>query len=228
VLEYYAKHLSAVFPSLLKGAVLTVQVTALSEMFGIIIGMFTGMGKLSKNKIIRVICSAYVDLIRGTPLLVQVFLIYFGLPNLILQITGNRFPIDPFVAAIWACSINSGAYVAEIFRSGIQSIEKGQMEAARSLGMNKAQAMRYVILPQAIRRIIPPLGNEFIALMKDTSILSAIGLEELVRKGQLYTSSTFASFPVYTGVMFVYLVMTMVVSRFVTYMERRLKVVDRG
>lgn len=226
MLEYYVKHISAVLPSLLQGAVLTIQVTALSEMFGIIIGMFAGLGKLTKNKIIRAISTAYVDLIRGTPLLVQVFIIYFGIPNLINQITGNRFPIDPFVAAVWACSINSGAYVAEIFRAGIQSIEKGQMEAARSLGMNKIQAMRYVILPQAFRRIIPPLGNEFIALMKDTSILSVIGLEELVRKGQLYTASTFASFPVYTGVMFVYLIMTMTVSRLVTYMERRLKVVD--
>ena len=159
VLEYYAKHLGAVFPSLLRGAVLTIQVTALSEMFGIIIGMFAGLGKLSKNKIIKGFCGAYVDLIRGTPLLVQVFLIYFGLPNLVLQITGNRFPIDPFVAAVWACSINSGAYVAEIFRSGIQSIEKDRWSGSL-LGMNKIQAMQYIILPQAFRRIIiPPLGR---------------------------------------------------------------------
>jgi glutamine transport system permease protein len=135
VLEYYARHISAVLPSLLQGAVLTIQVTALSEMFGIFIGMFAGLGKLARNKIVKGISTAYVDLIRGTPLLVQVFIIYFGLPNLVNQITGSRFPIDPFVAAVWACSINSGAYVAEIFRAGIQSIEKGQMEALLGAGI---------------------------------------------------------------------------------------------
>lgn len=228
MLEYYANHLRVVFPSLLQGTVVTIEVTAVSVFFGIIIGMFVGLGKLAKNKVIKYLSSAYVDIIRGTPLLVQVFLIYFGLPNLILQITQTRFPIDPFVAAVWACSINSGAYVAEIFRAGVQSIERGQIEAARSLGMTHVEAMRYIILPQAFRRIIPPLGNEFIALMKDTSILSAIGVEELVRKGQLYTATTFASFPVYTGVMIIYLIMTMAVSRWVSYMERRLKVVDHS
>lgn len=228
MLQYYLKHLSAVFPALLQGAVLTIEVTALSVFCGTIIGLFVGMGRLAKNKIISAICAVYVDVIRGTPLLVQVFIIYFGIPNLVLQVTGNRFPIDPFIAAVLACSINSGAYVAEIFRAGIQSIERGQMEAARSLGMTNAQAMRYVILPQAFRRVVPPLGNEFIALMKDTSLLSAIGLEELVRKGQLYTATTFASFPVYTGVAIIYLIMTMTVSRWVAYTERRLSAGDHS
>ncbi|WP_423055344.1 amino acid ABC transporter permease [Zhaonella formicivorans] len=227
-MQYYLQHLSAVFPSLLQGAVLTVEVTALSVFFGTIIGLFVGMGRLAKNKLAKTICAVYVDVIRGTPLLVQVFIIYFGVPNLVLQVTGNRFPIDPFIAAVLACSINSGAYVAEIFRAGIQSIERGQMEAARSLGMTNAQAMRYVILPQAFRRVVPPLGNEFIALMKDTSLLSAIGLEELVRKGQLYTATTFASFPVYTGVAIIYLIMTMTVSRWVAYTERRLSAGDHS
>lgn len=128
------------------------------------------------------------------------------------------------MAAIIACSINSGAYVAEIFRAGIQSIEKGQMEAARSLGMTRGQAMRYVILPQAFRRVVPPLGNEFIALMKDTSILSAIGVEELVRKGQLYVAVTYQPFPIYMGIALVYLVLTLTISRWVAYTERRLGV----
>lgn len=228
LLEYYVKHLAAVFPSLLQGSLLTLEITALSVFFGTLIGLFVGMGRLAKNKIIRGLCSVYVTVIRGTPLLVQVFIIYFGLPNLFLLVTGNRYPIEPFVAAVWACSINSGAYVAEIFRAGIQSIDRGQMEAARSLGMTHGQAMRYVILPQAFRRVVPPLGNEFIALMKDTSLLSAIGVEELVRKGQLYAASTFAPFPVYTGIALIYLVMTLLISRWVSYTERRLSTGDRS
>ena len=156
--------------------------------------------------------------------MVQVFIVYFGVPNLLNQLLGGRYPIDPFWAAVITCSINSGAYVAEIFRAGIQSIEKGQIEAARSLGMTGSQAMRYIVLPQAFRRVVPPLGNEFIALMKDTSLLSAIGVEELVRKGQLYVATTYASFPVYTGIALIYLVLTMTISRWVAYTERRLGV----
>lgn len=140
------------------------------------------------------------------------------------QLTAETVRIAPQMAAIIACSINSGAYVAEIFRAGIQSIEKGQMEAARSLGMTRGQAMRYVILPQAFRRVVPPLGNEFIALMKDTSILSAIGVEELVRKGQLYVAVTYQPFPIYMGIALVYLVLTLTISRWVAYTERRLGV----
>ncbi|MDS1030577.1 amino acid ABC transporter permease [Bacillota bacterium LX-D] len=222
MLQYYLTHLKAVFPSLLQGAVVTIEVTALSVLIGAVIGLFVGMGRLARNKLIKSIAAAYVDIIRGTPLMVQVFIIYFGLPNLLLQITGSRVPMDPFVSSVWACSINSGAYVAEIFRAGIQSIERGQMEAARSLGMTHVQAMRYIILPQAFRRVIPPLGNEFIALMKDTSILSVIGVEELMRQGQLYNATTYASFPTFTGIALVYLVMTMTVSRWVAYMERKL------
>ena len=130
------------------------------------------------------------------------------------------------VAAVIVCSINSGAYVAEIFRAGIQSIEKGQMEAARSLGMTHNQAMRYIILPQALRRVIPPLGNEFIILLKDTSILAVIGVEELTRKGQLYVAVTFDSFRTYAVVALVYLIMTFTISRFVNWSERRLGVGD--
>ena len=127
--------------------------------------------------------------------MVQVFIVYFGVPNLLNQLWEAATPLI-LLAAVITCSINSGAYVAEIFRAGIQSIEKGQIEAARSLGMTGSQAMRYIVLPQAFRRVVPPLGNEFIALMKDTSLLSAIGVEELVRKGQLYVATTYASIPV--------------------------------
>ncbi|MFZ7101334.1 MAG: amino acid ABC transporter permease [Peptococcaceae bacterium] len=227
ILQSYLNHIIRVLPQLLNGAVLTIEITSLSVFFGIIIGLFMGLGKLSKNIIFRVPSAVYVDFIRGTPLFVQILLFYYGIPYLISGITQTSFRIEPMVAAVVVCSINSGAYVAEIFRAGIQSIERGQMEAARSLGMTHFQAMRYIILPQAFRRIIPPLGNEFIVLLKDTSLLAVIGVEELTRKGQLYVAVTFASFPTYIGVALVYLVMTLTISRLVTWTEWRLGVSDR-
>jgi len=221
-MEWFIK----VLPFLLKGAVLTVQITAISVFFGILIGLIMGLGKISKNKLLKIPATIYVDFIRGTPLFVQILMFYFGIPNLVQTIFQTNFRIQPMVAAVIVCSINSGAYVAEIFRAGIQSIEKGQMEAARSLGMTHNQAMRYIILPQALRRVIPPLGNEFIILLKDTSILAVIGVEELTRKGQLYVAATFDSFRTYAVVALVYLIMTFTISRFVNWSERRLGVGD--
>ena len=209
------------FPLLLLGAGVTIQITAVSVTAGLFIGMFVGIARLSKNWIIKALATAYVDFIRGTPLLVQLFLVYFALPIIL----GTR--IDPFIAAITACSINSGAYVAEIFRGGIQSIDKGQMEAGRSLGMTWAQTMRHVILPQAFKRIIPPLGNEFIAMMKDSSLVSVIGFEELTRRGQLIIARTYGSFEIWLSVAVIYLVMTFTISRFVDYLERRYKIDDK-
>ncbi len=209
------------FPLLLLGAGVTIQITALSVGFGLVIGVFMGMARLSKMWLIRSFAAVYVDFIRGTPLLVQIFLIYFALPIII----GQR--IDPFVAAITACSINSGAYVAEIFRGGIQSIDKGQMEAGRSLGMTWWQTMRFIILPQAFKRVIPPLGNEFIAMLKDSSLVSVIGFEELTRRGQLIIARTYGSFEIWLTVAFIYLVMTLSISRLVAYLERRYKIDDK-
>lgn len=208
-------------PLLLTGAVVTLQITIISVGMGFIIGMFVGMARLARLWPVRIAAAVYVDFIRGTPLLVQIFIIYFALPLII----GQR--IDPFIAAITACSINSGAYVAEIFRAGIQSIDKGQMEAGRSLGMSWGQTMRYIILPQAFKRIIPPLGNEFIAMLKDSSLVSVIGFEELTRRGQLIIARTYGSFEIWTSVALIYLVMTLTISRLVDFLERRLKVDDR-
>lgn len=224
VLNLYYTHLVKAFPALMQGAGLTIKITALSVFFGTIIGLVIGLGRISPTKILSKLAAIYVDVIRGTPLLVQVLIIYFAVPGLLTTILETSIRFDRVTSAVVACSINSGAYVAEIFRAGIQSIEKGQIEAARSLGMSRAQAMRYVILPQAFRRVVPPLGNEFIALMKDTSVLSAIGVEELVRKGQLYISVAYQPFPIYIGIAVVYLVLTMTISRWVNYTERRLGV----
>lgn len=208
-------------PLLLMGAGITIKITALSVGLGLLIGMFVGVARLAKMWPVRMLAAVYVDFIRGTPLLVQIFLIYFALP----LVTGKR--IDPFFAAITACSINSGAYIAEIFRAGIQSIDKGQMEAGRSLGMTWSQTMRFIIMPQAFKRIIPPLGNEFIAMLKDSSLVSVIGFEELTRRGQLIIARTYGSFEIWLTVAFMYLLMTLTISRLVDFLERRYKIDDK-
>lgn len=203
------------FPLLLQGALVTVEITAMSVGCGFLIGLLVALAGLSRFTIVRLLSKCYVDIIRGTPLLVQIFLIYFALPML----TGQR--VDPFIAAVTACSINSGAYVSEIFRAGIQSIDKGQMEAGRSLGLSWVQTMRYIIMPQAFRAIIPPLGNEFIAMLKDSSLVSVIGFEELTRRGQLIIAKTYASFEIWGAVAIIYLVMTVSISQLVAYLERK-------
>ena len=209
------------FPLLLLGAVITVKITAMSVALGIVIGLFAGIARICRVKPLRWISAVYVDFFRGTPLLVQIFLFYFAVP----VITGQR--IDPYVAAVGSCGINSGAYIAEIVRAGIQSIDEGQMEAGRSLGMTWAQTMRYIIVPQAMKRVIPPLGNEFIALLKDSSLVSVIGFEELTRRGQLIIAKTYASLEIWFSVAIIYLIMTLTISRFVAFLEKRYNPDDR-
>jgi len=210
--------ISASLPFLLEGLLVTLGLTIVSILIGIVIGSLAGIARVSKVKILRSVATVYIDFIRGTPLLVQVFLIYFGIPGL----TGS--PVPSTVAAIVALSINSGAYVAEIVRAGIQSIDKGQEEAAKSLGMSAVQAMRYIIFPQTIRRILPPLGNEFISLLKESSLVSAISIEELLRKGQIVITRNFRPFEIYITVALMYLVMTLLISQLVRWMERRLRI----
>lgn len=205
------------FPLLLLGAAVTIEITVVSVAVGFLIGLVVGVARISQIKILRILAAIYADCIRGTPLLVQIFLIYFALPVL----TGHR--IEPFFAAVMACGINSGAYVSEIFRAGIQSIDPGQMEAGRSLGLSWGQTMFYVILPQAIKNILPPLGNEFIAMLKDSSLVSVIGFEELTRRGQLIIAQTYGSFEIWLTVAALYLAMTLAISRLVAYLERRTK-----
>ncbi len=203
-------------PLLIAGAGITIQITAISVGLGMIIGMFVGIARICNVKLLRVLATVYIDFLRGTPLLVQIFLIYFALP----MVLGQR--VDPFIAAITACGINSGAYIAEIFRAGIQAIDEGQMEAGRSLGMSWVQTMRYIIVPQAFKNIVPPLGNEFIALLKDSSLVSVIGFEELTRRGQLIIARTYGSLEIWITVAVIYLIMTLTISRLVSYIEKRL------
>lgn len=202
-------------PILLMGAGVTIEITAFSVAIGFFIGLFVGIARISQFKILRIMAAVYADCIRGTPLLVQIFLIYFALPMAI----GQR--VEPFIAAVAACGINSGAYVSEIFRAGIQAIDVGQMEAGRSLGFTWWQTMRFIILPQAFKNILPPLGNEFIAMLKDSSLVSVIGFEELTRRGQLIIAQTYGSFEIWMTVAVLYLIMTMAISRIVAFLEKR-------
>ena len=202
-------------PILLMGAGVTIEITAFSVAIGFFIGLFVGIARISQFKILRIMAAVYADCIRGTPLLVQIFLIYFALPMAI----GQR--VEPFIAAVAACGINSGAYVSEIFRAGIQAIDVGQMEAGRSLGLTWWQTMRFIILPQAFKNILPPLGNEFIAMLKDSSLVSVIGFEELTRRGQLIIAQTYGSFEIWMTVAVLYLIMTMAISRMVAFLGKR-------
>jgi His/Glu/Gln/Arg/opine family amino acid ABC transporter permease subunit len=214
-------------PTLLWGAVLTLQLTLFAALFGMIGGSVIGIARRSRLQIVRVLARLYTDFFRGTPLLVQLFMVYFGLPA-VLQSLGLPVRFDRLVAGVLALSLNVAAYVAEIVRGSLQSIEAGQTEAARSLGLSPWQTLRHVVFPQAVRRMIAPLGNEFSTLLKDTSLVAIIGYEELFRRGQLIVADTYRSFEVYTAVALVYLVMTIVASQGFSYLERRLDPLDRG
>ncbi|MGE5417979.1 MAG: amino acid ABC transporter permease [Acidobacteriota bacterium] len=205
-------------PSLLWGALVTIEVTIGSVFVGLIIGLFMGMFRLSRHKIISFPATVYIEFFRGTPLLVQIFWIYFGIAPLIAGKSA-----DPLITGIIVCGINSGAYIAEIVRGGILSIDKGQMEAAKSLGMSESQAMQHIILPQAFKIMIPPLINEFVAMLKDTSLVSVISIQELMLMGKSAVSDTYQPFIVYSAVALIYFAMTLPITRLGIWAERRLK-----
>ena len=204
-----------ILPSLAYGAYITVKLTSISILLGLILGTILGMGRISKNPLFFSFSTSYVEFIRGTPLLVQIMIVYYGLPAI-----GLNLPAEP--AGILALTLNSGAYIAEIIRAGIQSVPKGQMEAARSLGMTYLQSMRYIVFPQAFRNVLPALGNEFIALLKDSSLLSVIAIAELTRVGKQIYSTTFNAWTPLLGVALFYLMMTLPLSRLVNYAQRRI------
>jgi amine acid ABC transporter, permease protein, 3-TM region, His/Glu/Gln/Arg/opine family len=207
-------------PILLEGIKLTILLTLASVVIGVLLGLFAALMKMSRFSVLRFIASTYIELIRGTPLLVQVFIIYFGLP----QILG--FNIPEFLASVAALGINSGAYVAEIIRAGIQAVDRGQKEAANSLGMNNFMTMRYIIIPQAIKNILPALVNEFITLIKESSVVSVIGMQELTRKSDIIRSVTFKAFEPLLTIALIYFVMTFTLSKIMGRIEGRLKKSD--
>ncbi len=196
----------------------TMWLSAASSIMALFIGLITGLCRISKNLTLRGLAVIYVEFIRGTPLLVQIFIAYFFI--------GTVFNLNRNVAGVGALAIFAGAYVAEIVRAGIQSIGRGQMEAARSLGMSVLQAMTHIILPQALKRILPPLAGQFISLIKDSSLVSVIAITDLTKSGREIITSTFATFEVWLTVAAMYLVVTSLLSQLVFYMERRLAVSD--
>jgi len=202
---------------LLHGAFVTIEITLGAIILGCLIGLVIGLGRLDpRRRVVFGLCTAYVSFIRGTPLLVQLFIWFFGLPHF-----GLNFPA--FFCGIVGMGIYSGAYVSEIVRGAIQSIERGQMEAARSLGMPYRMAMREIVVPQAVVRMIPPLGNEFIALIKNSSLVSLLTIADLTHEGQKIISTSYRSLEVYLAIALVYFVLTNLTGLGLRLVERRLR-----
>lgn len=203
---------------LVKGLWTTMWISAVASICALFIGLFTGLARVSNNFTANGLAAIYIEVIRGTPLLVQIFIAYFFI--------GTVFNLNRNVAGIGALSLFAGAYVAEIVRAGIQAIPKGQMEAARSLGMTLPQAMMEIILPQAFKKILPPLSGTFISLIKDSSLVSVIAITDLTKSGREIITSTFATFEIWLVVAAMYLIVTSVLSQFVFHLERRLAISD--
>jgi His/Glu/Gln/Arg/opine family amino acid ABC transporter permease subunit len=208
-------------PYLLQGALVTVEIAAIAVVAGSVIGLFFGLGRVSNVKIFSQISRFFIWVIRGTPLLLQLLIIHFAIPSVFPALT-----MPPFVSACIALSLNAAAYIAEIARGAIQSIDKGQMEAARSLGLSYGQAMRRVIIPQAFRRMLPPLGNEFIALIKESSLVSTIALYDLLRTGQQIISSTYRYMEIFILVGLIYLLLTTIMTFIVGKVEKKVGVYE--
>ena len=198
------------------GIKVTLLLSLLSLIIGTTLGSLLSLMKLSKSKILSLIASIYIELVRGTPMMVQIAIVYFGS----FVLTGVN--INGFLAALIAVSLNSAAYVAEIIRSGIQSVDKGQTEASRSLGMSSSQTMRYIILPQAVKNILPTFGNEFVTLIKETSVASTIGVADLMYASKIVQSSSYQPFNPLIIVAIIYFIFTFSLSQLIRIFERRL------
>jgi polar amino acid transport system permease protein len=205
---------------LLPAVPVTIEITILSYALALVLGLVVGLAGISRNRLLSTSAKIFVDTFRGVPLLVLIFFFYFGL--------GAILNLDRIVAGIIAIGVCFAAYLAEIFRSGIEAISHGQYEAAYSLGMTRFQVMRHIILPQSLRIVVPPAANEFIACLKDSSLVSIIGLRELTRAGREYYSQYFVDFQTWFMVGLLYLVMTLTLSRLVVYLERRFAVAGFG
>jgi polar amino acid transport system permease protein len=199
---------------LLIGLWVTLKISALSLVFALVLGLIAGLGRVSGNPAARDMAAIYVELIRGTPLLVQMFIVYFFL--------GTVFNLSGFVAGVVSLSVFTGAYVAEIIRAGIEAVPKGQMEAARSLGMSHFQTMQHIVLPQALKQALPPLAGQSINLIKDSSLVSIMALTDLTKAGREIVSSTFSPFEVWFTVALMYLLLTGALSVFVRKLERKM------
>lgn len=211
---------------MLQGAGLSLLLAAIAVCIGLMLGTLGAAAKLSKYKALRILGNVYVEVIRGTPMLLQILFFYLAVPMIVQSMTGERFNADPFICGLIALSINSGAYSTELIRSGIQGVDKGQWEACETIGMNYVQTMRYVILPQAFKRIIPPIVSEFITLIKDSSLISCIGVSELLLRTQVMGASYSNYLMPLVIAGFMYLMMTLTVSYFARRLERKLAASD--
>ncbi len=212
----FIEHTLNILPVLFEGLGVTLKLTALSALFGTLLGLLAALARISRTPLLTVPATLYVNLFRGTPLLLQLLFIYNALPQLGLL-------IQPFPAAVLGYSLNSGAYIAEIIRAAIQSIDRGQMEAARSLGMSYGLAMRRIILPQTYRRLLPPMVNELSALTKDTSLASTISILELMKYSSQFVSRTNLAWQTYVWTAAFYLVVTMTLSALASRLEKKLE-----
>lgn len=215
-LNFWQFSTEVVIPRLAEGMVLTLEITFLSGFFGIFLGLFAALGRISRSRIFANISLVYVTIFRGTPLLLQILFVYFALPSLL------DVRLEAFTAGVLALSLNAAAYLTEIFRAAIQSIDKGQMEAARALGMSYQQAMRYIILPQTFRRLIPPVVNELAALTKDSSLVSVIALSEMLFVTQRLGAKYLRPWEVYAWAGMGYLAVVMVLTGCASLLENRL------
>ena len=206
------------WPLFLEGTTTTVLLSFFSVIVGVGCGTLMALARLSTNKFLSKAAKVYIDIIRGTPLLVQLYLVYFGLATVL--------DLNDFVSGVIAVSVNTTAYIAEIIRSGIQSVDKGQMEAARSMGMPKRMAMSQIILPQAMKNILPAIGNEFATLIKETSIVSLIGIHDLMYSSDTVRGATFTVFIPLLMTAFLYFVMTTMIAFFMDKLERKLQASD--
>jgi polar amino acid transport system permease protein len=207
--------LGRIFVYLLPAVPATIRITLLAFGLALVLGLMVGIARTSPNRLVRGIAAAYADALRGIPLLVQIFFLYFGL--------GRILSLDRTVAGVLAIGIGYSAYIGETIRAGIQAVPRGQWEASRSLGLSERQTLRFIVLPQAFRVVIPPVLNDFVACLKDSSLVSIIGLRELTRAGREFYSSTFADFQTWLVVAAYYLVMTLVLTRLSGILERRLR-----
>ena len=224
----FLRTLSESTPLLLEGIQMTILISLISILIGVVIGFVSCIMGMSKNIILRGISAVYIWIIRGTPMIVQAFIVYFGMPQLVQKLIDPSFRIEAFAAGVITLSLNAGAYLSEIFRGGITAVPKGQTEAARSLGLGSARTMFKIVLPQALKVAIPSMVNQFIITVKDTSILSIIGLADIVNKAKVYVGKSYQFFATYILVAVYYLVVIsilMVVSR---YLEKKINYERKG
>lgn len=222
-LTFYAPAYAGARRAILPGLTITIRATLVAFVIAVVIGLIAGLGRIARNRVVRTLATTYIEFIRGVPMLVLIFAVALVIVPLFSEALGisNRLPQE--MRAITALALIYGGYIAEVFRAGVESVHSGQMEASRSLGMTHSSSMRYVVLPQAVRNVLPALGNDFISMLKDSSLLSVLGVTEITQEARLFANSTFQFREGFLVLTFLYLLMTLVLSLLVGWLGRRLK-----